>query len=97
MKTLYILLVHLLIAAALLITFTICCCFIKCQTKQKHLLLFYDASNKEIDIKIYYKMESNALKEIDKKLSCHSYASCPPQLQKRKDMSNYNGMSNLCR
>ena len=47
----YILLVFLLIAVTLLITFTIYCCFVKCQTKQRYLLLFYDASNKKIDIK----------------------------------------------
>ena len=35
---------------------SICCCIIKNGTKQKHLLLFYDANIKKIDIKnILYK------------------------------------------
>ena len=50
-KIFYILLAFLLINIMLLIVFSNYCYLIKYQTKQKHLLLFYSGSNKEIDIK----------------------------------------------
>ena len=37
----------------LLIPFSICCCIIKYQAKQKHFLPFHNARIKEIDIKNY--------------------------------------------
>ena len=55
-------------------TVSIYCCIIKYWTKQKHLLQFYDVSDKEIDIKKYIiKTESAELnKKIDiKNLKCY--------------------------
>ena len=45
-KNFYILLAFLLITIALLIVFSIYCYLIKHQTKQKHLLTFYNTNNK---------------------------------------------------
>ena len=45
MQNLYILLACLLITTILLVTVSIYCYLIKCQTKQKHLLPFHDTNN----------------------------------------------------
>ena len=74
-KNLYILLAFLLIALISLIAVSIYFCFIKFQTKHKHLLPFYGARNKEIDIKnlkIHYNLENKEFKEIDIK-NCSYY------------------------
>ena len=54
MKNFYILLAFLLITTAFLKAVSIYC-FIKYRAKQKKLLPLYDASNKTIYIKIYFK------------------------------------------
>ena len=68
-KKFYILLSFLLISIALLIAVSIFCCFIEYWAKQKNLLPFHDANNKQETFyinKCIIKMKSNdTLKKID--------------------------------